>query len=180
MGAVSCDAPNQTLKKAGADHMDEYTIDNVWEEKSEDIKNEIIEFWVGNNALSRDLSETRVNEVFCVGRDADGHISGVGTIYPRFNKQLRNSFYYYRSFVKEDHRRSHLGIALLQFTQQALEEIFVSGDNVRYIGMIIEVSNEVLQKLNFGVWPRTGFVYIGNNAYDQHVRVYYFEGARVS
>ncbi len=169
----------QRRKRAG--DMSDYRIDTVWEKKNETIKNEIIEFWTANKALPREKALTRVEQVACVGRDTAGNIAGVGTAFPKFNKQLENSFYYYRSFVSAEHRRSQLALELLQFTQQLLEEIYISGDNIRCIGMIVELQNKALQEhLNLGVWPRTGFVYIGNNQYDQHVRVYYFKGAKIS
>jgi hypothetical protein len=159
----------------------EYVIDNVWEDKTEDLQNEIIELWMSHGVLSLEQAKERVKQVFCIGRDRSGNIVGVGTIYPQFNNQLENSFYYFRSFVAPDHRQALLATNLLKFTRDNLNEAFVKGVNTRFIGMLVEVENEYIKKYrNHGVWPNTGFVYIGKNNRGDHLRVYYFEGARIS
>lgn len=163
------------------DKSSEYVIDNIWEEKPEALQNEIIQFWLAHGALTREQAVERVKQVFCIGRDKSGKMVGVGTIYPQYNNQLENSFYYYRSFVAPDHRQAALGRHLLTYTRDALNEAFIEGNNMRCIGMLLEVENEFLKKSqNQAVWPRTGFVYIGKNNRGDHVRVYYFEGARIS
>jgi hypothetical protein len=163
------------------DKNSEYVIDNVWEDKTEDLQNEIIEFWVAHGALPREQAMERVKQVFCVGRDSSGNIAGVATVYPQFNDRLENSFYYYRSFVAPDHRQVSLARNLLKFTRDDLNKAFVKGVNTRCIGMIVEVENKYLKKYhNDGVWPDVDFVYIGKNNRGDHVRVYYFEGARIS
>ncbi len=159
----------------------EYVIDNVWENKSEKLLNEIVEFWMAHGALTQEQAIERVKQVFCVGRDKSGKIAGVGTVYPQFNQQLENSFYYYRTFVAPAHRQGSLGRKLLYFTRDYLNEAFVKGISTRCIGMMVEVENEYIKKYrNEGVWPNTGFVYIGKNNRGDHVRVSYFEGARIS
>ncbi|MFP4445449.1 MAG: hypothetical protein ACLFPD_04290 [Desulfosudaceae bacterium] len=159
----------------------DYAIADVWEDKSEDLKNEIINFWLASEAMPRDMALERVDQVFCTGRDSTGRIVGVGTVYPRFNKHLENSFYVYRTFVAPDHRRELLAVNLLKFTRDRLEKEFVSGKNTRCVGMMVVVTNDQLKKYrNQAVWPHTGFVYIGKNSRGDHVRVYYFKGARIS
>mgnify|MGYP000952210758 CR=1 FL=1 len=159
----------------------EYAIDKIWGNESANLQNEIIELWMAHGVLTKEQAEDRVRQVFCIGRDKSGKIVGVGTIYPQYNNQLENSFYYYRSFVAPDHRQAALATNLLKFTRDALNEMFVKGINTRFIGMLVEVENEHIKKFrNHGVWPNTGFVYIGKNNRGDHVRVYYFEGARIS
>lgn len=163
------------------DRSSEYVIKNVWEEKTEDLQKEIINFWVAHGALTQEQAAERVKQVFCVGREQSGNIAGVGTVYIKYNEQLENSFYYYRSFVAPDHRSNQLATSLLNFTRENLNEAFVKGVNTRCIGMLVEVENEMLKNYwNQAVWPYTGFVYIGKNQRGDHVRVYYFEGARIS
>lgn len=163
------------------DKSSEYVIDKVWEEKTEDLQKEIINFWVDHGALPQEQATERVKQVFCVGRDKTGKIVGVGTVYPQFNQQLENSFYYYRSFVAPAHRSSRLATTLLNITRVHLNEEFVKGDNTRCIGMLLEVENEMLKNYwNQAVWPYTGFVYIGKNNRGDHVRINYFDGARIS
>ena len=46
--------------------------------------------------------------------------------------------------------------------------------------MIFELQNEgLMRSLNTAVWPRSGFMFIGETEQGTHVRVRYFEGARV-
>lgn len=159
----------------------EYSIDNVLEKKTQNLNNEIIEFWVSHGALSREQAQERVQQVFCVCRHKSGKMAGVSTVYPQFNHQLENSFYYYRSFVAPDHREISLARNLLIFTYDYLNEAFVKGLNTRCIGMVVEVENEYLKNFhNEGIWPGTGFVYVGKTSRGAHVRVWYFEGARIS
>jgi uncharacterized protein (DUF488 family) len=163
------------------DRSSEYVIDNVWENKPESLQNEIIELWMSHGVLSQEQAAERIKQVFCVGRDQSGKIAGVGTVYPQFNKQLENSFYYYRSFVAPDHRSNQLATSLLNFTRENMNEAFVKGVNTRCIGMLVEVENEMLKNYwNQAVWPYTGFVYIGKNNRGDHVRINYFDGARIS
>ena len=162
---------------------DEYLLENVWEDKTPEIKNEIIEFWMKHNALpTREMAMERVQQVFCIGRDgATGQIAGLGTVYEKYNPQLENSFYYYRSFVAPDHRRSLLATNLVLHTRDFFEAAFVKKELTKCIGMFVEVENEYLQKhRNQAVWPYSGFVYIGKNAKGYHQRVYYFKGALIS
>jgi len=165
------------------DQSNEYLLENVWENKTPALKNEIIEFWLKYNALpSREMAEERVRQVFCIGRDgATGQIAGLGTVYEKYNQPLENSFYYYRSFVAPEHRRSLLATNLVLHTRDFLEAAFVKKDLTKCIGMFMEVENEHLQKLrNQAIWPYSGFIYIGKNEKGHHLRVYYFKGALIS
>ncbi|MFZ5562526.1 MAG: hypothetical protein ACOZBW_00625 [Thermodesulfobacteriota bacterium] len=161
----------------------EYLLENVWENKAPELKNEIIEFWMKHNALpNREIAQERVRQVFCIGRDGANHaLAGLGTVYEKYNPQLENSFYYYRSFVAPEHRRSLLATNILLHTRDFLENAFIKKDLTKCIGMFMEVENEALQKLrNQAVWPYSGFVYIGKNEKGYHLRVYYFKGALIS
>jgi hypothetical protein len=90
-------------------------------------------------------------------------------------------FYYFRCFVEERHRRASLALHLLMAARQELNARFVAGENPQIIGMVLEVQNEALQQFRTeAVWLRTGFVYIGRNQRGDHVRVSYFDGARIA
>ncbi|MBN1366038.1 MAG: hypothetical protein JW976_14620 [Syntrophaceae bacterium] len=158
-----------------------YVIIKVWEDKTKELENEIVDFWLAHGALTREQAEERVKQVFCVIRDSSDKIVGVSTVYIKYNERLENSFYYYRSFVAPEHRQESLARNLLKFTRDDLNKAFVEGVITRCIGMMVEVENEYLKKNhNEGIWPDVDFVYIGKNNRGDHVRLFYFEGARIS
>ncbi|MCA9994800.1 MAG: hypothetical protein KDE56_03565 [Anaerolineales bacterium] len=161
---------------------DIYTLQNVWEEKSDDLKEEIIDFWLSERALgSREQAEKRVNEVVFVARDSFGEIAGICTAYAQQNLQLRHNFYHYRTFVAAAHRKGNIGIRLLVEARDYFNGRFTQGHNPDIIGIIIEIENkEVSRHFTAAIWPRTGFVFVGYNQRGDHVRVYYFDEAHIN
>ncbi|MDY6905570.1 MAG: hypothetical protein SWH61_12895 [Thermodesulfobacteriota bacterium] len=161
---------------------EDYLLENVWGAMTPELTAEVTEFWLKHGALpSQAAAAERARQIFGIGRDQDGAIAGVGTIFERYNQALENSFYYYRTFIAPAHRRTLLATHLIINTRDYLEKAFVTGDRPKCIGMIVEVENEHLKKeRNQAVWPYSGFTYIGKNPKGAHVRVYYFEGARIS
>lgn len=160
---------------------DTYTVDNVWEEKSADLKEEIVDFWLREGALgSREQAEQRVSQVVMVARDSFDEVVGVCTAYPRQNSQIRQVFYHYRTFVAAAHRKGSIAYRLVLAARDYFNGRFTQGHDPHIIGMIIEVENEGLRnKFDIAVWPTTGFVFIGYNHRGDHVRVYYFDEARI-
>ena len=52
---------------------DEFTFDDVWLSKSEDVKEEIITFWLNEGALpSREVASKRVDQVSVICRNSSG------------------------------------------------------------------------------------------------------------
>jgi hypothetical protein len=61
-----------------------------------------------------------------------------------------------------------------------LERRFTSGEDTRGLGILYEIENELLKTyLNKGRWVPSDFTFIGENKRGDHVRVHYFDGAKV-
>jgi hypothetical protein len=161
----------------------EYYLENVWGVKTPEVQTTIIDFWLRTGALlTREEAIKRAGQVIFVGRTkAHEQIVAVSSVYVQLNQSLGHPFYYFRCFVEETHRRASLALHLLQATRDELNARFVAGENPQVLGMVLEVQNEALQKFRTeAVWPRTSFVYIGRNPRGDHVRVSYFDGARIA
>lgn len=159
-----------------------YRLENVWESKSQELRDEIVRFWLASAALpARDRAVERVDQVIFIVRHGEGGIAGVSTVYKRFNAQLNGTFYCFRCFVAEAHRQENLGAVLLLAARDFLNERFSSGKDPGAIGLFVEVENERLRRLrNQAIWPYSKLVFVGKNARGDHLRVYYFDGARIS
>lgn len=160
-----------------------YRLDNIWTTQTPEIETEIIDFWLRSGALpNREEALKRVGQVTVLGRTAaEGQIVSVSSVYLQFNQQLGYSFYYFRCFVEEQHRRAYLARHMLLATQKELNSRFVAGENPQVLGMIIETQNSILrQHRTRAVWSETGFIYIGRNERSEPVRVFYFDDARIA
>lgn len=160
----------------------EFQLDNVWQDKSPEVKEEIIQFWLDNKALGkREQAEQRLPQVAFVARDADGKLAGVSTVYPQRNERLGHEFYYFRCFVAEPQRRQRLAVQLILAARDHFNARFAAGDNPNVIGMIVEVQNEFLRKnRREAVWPNSKFIFVGRNRRGDPVRVFYFDGAMIA
>ena len=160
----------------------ESTVETVWNNLTPELSEELIAYWLKEEALpTRELAEKRLEQVYAVARDGEQNLCGVCTVFLNFNRRLENSFYYFRTYVSAEHRRSKLGTKLILTTRDELNARYVSGDHRAAIGMIVEVQNAALkQHHTAAIWPATQFVYIGRNQRGDHVRVYYFDGAHIA
>ena len=158
-----------------------YWLDNVWETKSDETREQIVQFWLAAGALPfRERAVERADQVIFVVRHGQGEIAGVSTVYKRNNAQLGASLYYFRCFVAEAHRQYNLGAVLLLAARDHLNERFVRGLDPEAIGLFVEVENERIKTLrNQAVWPYSQMVFVGRNAGGDHLRVFYFGGARI-
>jgi hypothetical protein len=104
----------------------------------------------------------------------------LSTVYLQRNDQLRLDLWHYRTFVAPDHRHGQLAIQLLWASRDHLKERYVSGEDTRGSGAIMEVENQGLRMyFNKAYWLYSDFTFIGENAKGDHVRVHYFPGAQV-
>lgn len=161
---------------------DTYTIDTVWETQTEELKEEIVDFWLRERALvGREQAQQRVSQVVLVARDGFGEIVGVCTAYPRQNPQLRHVLYHYRTFVAAEHRKEMIGFRLIVAARDYFNGRFLQGHDPHIIGMIIEIENPgIRNKFTRAIWAQTGFVFIGYNHRGEHVRVFYFDDAHIN
>jgi Acetyltransferase (GNAT) family len=139
---------------------------------------DVVALWGREGGLSVAEAQRRVAELLLVATERDGELVGVCTVYLRHNIQLRTPMWHLRVFVAAAHRRSELATSLALAARDHLSRRFAGGQDRRAIGLISEVQSEVLKRYRRqAVWPSTGFVFIGENARGDHVRVHYFPGA---
>lgn len=139
---------------------------------------DVIELWTSESALAPAEAERRVSELLVVAIDPNHRPAGVSTTYLDFSEQLRADLWHTRVFVATAHRQSGLAIELARRARDHLVERFATGADQRGIGVLFEVESEILKRfIPQAVWPHTQFVFIGENARGDHLRVYYFPGA---
>ena len=154
-----------------------YRID-VFDRQDRVDARDVIDLWLREGALPPAEAERRVAEVLLVATDRQWRPVAVSTTYLRGSDQLHAELWHMRVFVAAAHRRSGLALELALAGRDTLAERFASGTERRGIGVIFEVENELLKRFfPQAIWPRTGFVFIGETPNRSHVRVYYFPGA---
>ena len=154
-----------------------YRIDAV-DEQDAVSGQDLIKLWTVEGVLPPTEAQRRVDEVLLVATDEQRRAVGVSSAFLSRNEQLRVDMWHYRVFVAADHRKSALAVSLAMIGRDHLEQRFVSGADRRAPGMVFEVENEGLKwYFNRALWLPTQFLFIGENARGDHVRVRYFAGA---
>jgi len=141
---------------------------------------DVLELWAREDAIPEAEARRRVHEVLMVALDPSDRVAAISTVYLQRNPQLGLDLWYYRTFVGSEHRMSHLAVRMLWATRDHLRERYLSGEDARGPGMIMEVENDFLQAYyNRAFWVISDFDFIGESARSAHVRVHYFPGAQV-
>ncbi|HEY5318395.1 MAG TPA: hypothetical protein VIJ20_10470, partial [Solirubrobacteraceae bacterium] len=154
-----------------------YRID-VFAEQDAVSGEDIIALWLREGGLSLGEAQRRLTEVLLVVSDARGQVVGVCTRYLHRNEQLRTDMWYVRGMVAAAHRRSSIGYWVSISSRDYLSRRFVSGEDRRGIGVVYEIENHFLKHVYpMGYWEPNDFIFIGETAAGQHVRVHYFPGA---
>tara|TARA_B100000446_G_C10542316_1_gene337370 strand:+ start:142 stop:651 length:510 start_codon:yes stop_codon:yes gene_type:complete len=160
----------------------EYLLKCVWQSIDETLSEEIVRFWLDNNALpSKDVALQRVNQVAFIARARSGELIAINTAYLKRNEKIGEYFYYIRAFVTEHARRSQVAAEMLRRLQYQFEGLYEDGMLTPAIGLCMEVENPAIkQSRNEAIWPTTKFIYVGKTPEGNHVRVYYFKSAKIS
>lgn len=154
-----------------------YRID-VFSQQSAVSTEAIIDIWTREGGLSTDEARRRIDEMMLVAVGPRGELAGISTSYLEFNHQLHAELWYVRAFVPAAHRKSRVAVSLAVIGRQHLVERYVSGEDPRGIGIIYEVEHEGLKRhFPLALWLPADFIFIGENAKGDHVRVHYFPGA---
>ncbi|HTX30252.1 MAG TPA: hypothetical protein VMD09_02650 [Solirubrobacteraceae bacterium] len=139
---------------------------------------DVIDLWIREGAVDQAEAERRVHEVLVVATDEAGAPVGISTSFLKRNDQLQAELWHTRVFVATEHRQSGLAIELAKTARDHLCQRYADGRDRRGIGLLFEVESEILKRfIPQAVWPHTQFVFIGENARGDHVRVLYFPGA---
>jgi hypothetical protein len=141
---------------------------------------DVLAMWAAEGIVPPDEARRRVHEVLMAAIDEDSGLAGVSTVYLQRNEQLGMDLWHYRTFVAPPYRNSQLSIQLLWHSRDHIKERFLSGEDTRAAGMLMEIENEGLRMyFNKAYWLYSDFTFIGENERGDHVRVHYFPGAEV-
>src|SRR5688500_11044881 len=79
---------------------DVYSFQNVWENKSDALIQELVDFWLSNHALTdKEAAAKRAPQVVLTVRGADGALAAVSTIYQDLHPRMGVRFHNFRCFV---------------------------------------------------------------------------------
>jgi hypothetical protein len=156
---------------------DRYRIEPL--AQSEEVTHDdVLALWAAEGIVPEAEAGRRVHEVLMVAIERDTGLTGVSTVYLQRNAQLRMDLWHYRTYVSPPHRHGQLAIQLLWHSRDHLKQCYLSGEDTRASGMIMEVENEGLRRyFNKAYWLYSDFTFIGENERGDHVRVHYFPGA---
>ncbi|MEZ4321620.1 MAG: hypothetical protein R3F61_29370 [Myxococcota bacterium] len=156
------------------------TLHVVWQQVDAALTDELVAFWTGANALSPEVARGRAPEVAVVARDASGAIVAVSSAVAKFSPALRVKLFHTRVFVAQPARRQRLAMEVFATARDTLEDAWLDGLDPECIGLLVEVESPLLKAhRNQAVWE-TGPVFVGRNARGDHIRVYWFSGARIT
>lgn len=147
---------------------------------TEAARQEIIDFWLAERALTPERARQRVTETIqLIRHERDGSIVGICTARIVYVQHLRSYLYDYRSMIAREHRSQGLVRHLCISSFDRLNLDFVEGRQRLPIGVILNIESSHLQAITPAVWPTTGFVFAGVRDNGNHIRVRYFDGAQI-
>ncbi|MFV1968605.1 MAG: hypothetical protein ACC628_24555 [Pirellulaceae bacterium] len=165
-----------------------YRLEAVWPAPPDAVREDVARFWLAESALP-DLAaaQTRAHQLLVVARDPNGQVAGVSTAVRTFIDLLGFECFFYRTFVARAHRTRGLRSTqlfwnILLESHRFLNERFLRGCDPGVPGIYAEIENTSMMRVrNDLVWRDNGLnaVYIGRTQDGRHVRVWYFDGARI-
>jgi len=156
------------------------TIEFVYQQLTDEQKNEIVNFWVDEGALKKERANERVDEIALVARGDEGQIIGVSTIVKRKYEPIGKTFWIFRAFVAEKYRQQGVVLQLVGQAKEDLNKRFAGGSDPEVIGILLKVQSPILMKhFPQATWPRTQFHFVGIED-GCHMRISYFDDAKIA
>ena len=157
----------------------EITINNVWQNKSDELIQEIIAFWKSHRVIPSNVDiDDRARQVVLAVRNEEEQIVGVTTSYLTKYAPLKNTFFVFRGMLAPEYRIPGLFIKMTIASIQILEKYSSKlNETERPIGVLTEIENPGLKKTRMTKSP-SGMTLIGFSAKGNPMYVYYFKGAR--
>ena len=157
------------------------TLDNFWRSDPGEIRDQVIDLWKKHGGPVGEEAEKRLQQIVFVVRTREGRVVGLSTAFKAHVRQLRNHFYVFRLMISPDYRIPGLTSRLLVSTRDFLESASRQEEKEVPIGLFTLVQHPELKRhRNEAVWPASKMVYIGNSPEGHHIRVYYFDDARIA
>lgn len=142
----------------------------VWANNNPQLKAALVQFWLENKAISTEAeAEARTAQVVCVALNAQQHIVGVSTVYIAPFGQDNATYYFFRTFIREDARQIGLALRFVKFTLAHLAAL-ITDLTPKPQGMMIVTDNLRLKLGRINKWlSGQGFVLIGKTAEQKEV-----------
>lgn len=156
-------------------------ITPVWKRVTPELRDELVAFWLAEGALDDpDVAAKRAEQVTCIGREADGSIWGVGTALLQVLPQLGQPTYACRQFFSASRRGKGQMMAFFAVVRDTLELYNHALEEPESIGILLEVQNDMLSsRYQLAYEPEADAYFIGYSPRGHHLRVVYFDGARL-
>lgn len=165
--------------------LDTYFIEDVRDQLTPTLKQEIIQFWAEEEVLPQEVAQERVHQVMQVLRQNNSKaIIGLVSGQLKYIEAMKMHFYNCRGFVKEEHRSQGLFIKTFRDTYYLLNQDYVSGKNTQASGIFVNIENPLLQSHNQAIWwggdkGEVPYFFMGYSARGNHLRIAYFKGVTV-
>lgn len=156
--------------KSQVDTIHDLSLHIVWANNNPQLQAALVQFWLENKAIvTRAEAEARISQVVCVALNAQQHIVGVSTVYIAPFRQDNTTYYFFRTFIREDARKLGLALRFVKFTRAHLAKL--STDlTPKPQGMMIVTDNLRLKLRRINKWlSGQGFVLIGKTAEQKEV-----------
>ncbi|HST45391.1 MAG TPA: hypothetical protein VLK29_09225 [Luteimonas sp.] len=156
-------------------------ITAVWKRVTPELRDELVAFWLAEGALDdAGVAEARTEQVVCIGREADGSIWGVGTAVLQVLPQLGQPTYACRQFFSARRRGKGQMMAFFGVVRDTLELYNQALAQPESIGILLEIQNDmVAARYQLAYEPEADAYFIGYSPRGHHLRVVYFDGARL-
>jgi hypothetical protein len=145
--------------------MNEYVIDFVYQNINESLSEEIINLWIENKAIPLEEAQRRTKEVACIGRNKEGQLVGVSSVYLQEFPNYGGVYYVYRQFTRLGDRKIILSQRLFHKTLTSLSELQSNSKGV----ILVTENTKLLRRSGFRIFERSGMKHIGKNELGQDI-----------
>ena len=151
----------------------------VWKQVTPELADELVAFWLENQALGDEASaRQRTEQAICIARDENGKLQGVSTGVIRVLPRLRQPMYYYRQFFARSLRGKHQELPFYRHCKQVLQDYNADLPVAESLGILLEIENsKIAAAYKRAIEPGFDAVFIGYSPRGLELRVSYFENA---
>lgn len=141
-----------------------YVLIPVFQETTEDLRGEVVEFWMREGALrDRMEAQRRAHELVYVVRNEDQNIVGVCTTELATSARLQRSVYFLRLFIRRADRTTGLPQEVIRWAWCLLKQRTPPGG--AYGARIIGENRKLARPGMMRVFNQRGWKYLGLNAH---------------
>lgn len=147
-------------------------------DRIDDYAEGILSLWERYGALTGEAARQRLAEVLCVLVDDDGAVVGVNSAVDTEIAFIGGRrFWFYRRFV-EPAVGSDWDAPMLSTAFDVLARRFEAAGGA--LGLCVVSDPETGRRHPEAVWPATQLLYAGTLPDGRHIRIRYFEGAKIA